>query len=82
MFIKLKDGSYECITNENDIADIVEKYCGSELADIIRESEYSKLVEHCIDANNTLAKVYLEVEMPETVENCIEKAMNLLCEVV
>lgn len=82
MFVTLKDGNTECITNESDIANIVERYCGMELAEIIRNSEYSKLVGNCIEANNTLAKVYLEVEMPDEVENCIEDAMTLLEEVI
>lgn len=82
MFVTLKDGSTECITNESDIANIVERYCGTEIADVIRSSEYTKLVGNCIEANNTLAKVYLEVEMPDEVENCIEDAMLLLEEVV
>lgn len=51
-------------------------------ADVIRSSEYTKLVGNCVEANNTLAKVYLEVEMPDEVENCIEDAMLLLEEVV
>lgn len=82
MFISLKDGSSECVTNEMDVANIVEKYCGVELADIIRKSNYVKMVENCIDANNTLAKVYMEVEMSKEVENCIENAMILIEEVI
>ena len=82
MFVTLKDENTECITNEYDIANIVERYCGMELAEIIRNSKYSKLVGNCIEANSTLAKVYLEVEMPDEVENCIEDAMILLEEVI
>lgn len=82
MFVTLKDGSHECISNEFDIANIVERYCGTELADVIRKSDYTKLVRNSIEANNTLAKVYLEIEMPDEVQNCIEEAMVLLEEVI
>ena len=82
MFITLKDGSTECITNELDVADIVEKYCGTELADVIRNSDYTKMITNCIEANNTLASVFLKEEMPDVVESCIEDAMLLLQEVI
>lgn len=82
MFVKLSNGNYVCVTNENDVADIVEKYCGSELAALIRDSEYTKLVENCIEANNALARIETENGIPDEIYSGIETAMLLLEEVI
>ena len=50
MWVKLKDGEHRCVTNEFDVADIVERYCGSELAELIRECQYTNIVNNCFDA--------------------------------
>ena len=61
MWVKLKDGEHRCITNEFDVADIVEKYCGSELAELIRECQYTNIVEDFNEATDILCDV-LEIE--------------------
>lgn len=50
MWVKLKDGEHRCVDNEFDVADIVERYCGSELAELIRECQYTNIVANCNDA--------------------------------
>lgn len=82
MFVRLSNGNHICVTNEHDVADIVEKYCGSELAALIRDSEYTKLVENCIEANNTLAKIETDYGIPGEIYSGIEAAMLLLEEVI
>ena len=82
MFVTLKDGSVHNVNNEHDIADIVETYCGSELADLIRKSEYTELVRTCIDVQNILVRVHMENKSAEELEQNIEKALLLLQEVI
>ena len=43
--ITLKDGSAEIIRNENDVINIVENFCGNDLAEIIREWKHEETVE-------------------------------------
>ena len=56
MWVKLKDGETRCVTNEFDVADIVERYCGSELAELIRECQYTNIVDNCIEALEELGR--------------------------
>lgn len=56
MFVKLTDGCIYNITNENDVADIVDKYLGSELAEIIRNSDYTKMISFCFETQDKLSR--------------------------
>lgn len=81
MWVKLKDGETRCVTNEFDVADIVERYCGSELAELIRECEYTNIVNNCIDALEELG--WAESSFDEDdVYSRIENAMLLLEEYI
>ena len=82
MFVKLNNGNYVCVTNEQDVADIVERYCGSELAALIRNCGYTKIVENCIEASNTLVKIETDYGIPDEIYSGIEAAMLLLEEVI
>ena len=47
--IRLKDGSTEYISNDKDVADLVEKFCGNDLAEVIREWHYDEVIEEFED---------------------------------
>ena len=55
MFVKLKDGSIHNVTNENDVANIIEQYLGSELAELVRNSDYTKMINFCFDTEKHLS---------------------------
>lgn len=77
MWVKLKDGEHRCIDNEFDVADIVERYCGSELAELIRECEYTNIVTNCNDVLEELGKAELSFDKDDVYSH-IENAMLLL----
>lgn len=81
MWVKLKDGEHRCVTNEFDVADIVERYCGKELAELIRECEYTNIVNNCIDVIEQLSKVYV-CNGEEAIITCVEDAMLSLEEYI
>ena len=77
MWVKLKDGEHRCVDNEFDVADIVERYCGSELAELIRECQYTNIVNNCFDVLEELGKAELSFD-EDDVYSHIENAMLLL----
>ena len=79
MWVKLKDGEHRCVDNEFDVADIVERYCGSELAELIRECEYTNIVDNCIEANNMLYNI---IETEEVSEDAYERIADVLSSIV
>lgn len=82
MWVKLKDGETRCVTNEFDVADIVERYCGSELAELIRECQYTNIVNNCFDALEELGRADDVGYDGDMALYHIEKAMLLLEEYV
>ena len=79
MYVKLKDGTVKCVTNEIDIAEIVEEYCGSDLAELIRECDHTNIVHNCFDALEELAKANMEEDLDDIFQH-IEDAELLLRE--
>lgn len=77
MWVKLKDGEHRCVDNEFDVADIVERYCGSELAELIRECQYTNIVNNCFDVLEELGKAESSFD-EDDVYSHIENAMLLL----
>lgn len=63
--IRLKDGSAEYISNDKDVADIVEKYCGNDLAEIIREWNHDKVAEELESCEVMLYDMETEKEILE-----------------
>lgn len=84
MWVKLKDGETRCVTNEFDVADIVERYCGSELAELIRECEYTNIVGNCNNALEKLSNTYFGANIwtDDEIFEHIEQAMLLLEEYI
>lgn len=80
MFVTLKDGTLKCITTETDVADIVEEYCGTELAEVIRKSNYKKIVDNCAEAEELLEEMYedLVLFVNDTLITNMEKVLDLL----
>ena len=76
MWIKLKDGEHRCVTNEFDVADIVERYCGSELAELIRECQYTNIVEDFNEATDILYDVLDIEDMSERAYERISDVAN------
>lgn len=85
MFVKLKNGDWKYIVNEVDVADIVEEYCGSDLADVIRNCDYTNIINNQDKAANEIMKLSIELGKlynkdvsDEDLYNDIKEIMNMV----
>lgn len=77
MYVTLNDGTVKCITSEIDVADIVETYCGSELAEVIRECKYTEILEELNKENNLLCTIIDEMNLPRLDLNTCEQIFDV-----
>ena len=79
MWVKLKDGEHRCVDNEFCQFATTISFYYIRYIKLIRECEYTNIVDNCIEANNMLYNI---IETEEVSEDAYERIADVLSSIV